>query len=194
MRRSWCEMLQIRKGTHIDLEKYYGLIENDFDERELISKIPLHKAVMQNYGELLIFFDDDTNEEIGYAFVLTKNIYKYTLLKYFAILPWCQEKGYGTKALELLIDRYSESRGLIAEVPKFEENDIEQLKGLFRFFAAQGFVAIRDEYYISKVPTVILIKGIRGTANISPVYKHIMDDFYSRIFLLGNTMISYWQS
>ena len=32
-------MLKLRKGGHRELEKYYGLMEIDFDSEELMSKL-----------------------------------------------------------------------------------------------------------------------------------------------------------
>ena len=52
-------MLKIRKGGHRDLEKYYGLMEIDFDSAELIGKLSLHRAISKGEAELLIVFDNE---------------------------------------------------------------------------------------------------------------------------------------
>ena len=39
-------MLNIKKGGHRDLERYFTLIEMDFDSEELLPKIAIHKGMM----------------------------------------------------------------------------------------------------------------------------------------------------
>ena len=54
-------MLKVEKGGHRDLERWYGLMEIDFDRRELLSKLTIHRAISKGEQELLIF------SEIGRA-------------------------------------------------------------------------------------------------------------------------------
>ena len=52
-------MLNIKKGGHRDLERYFTLIEMDFDSEELLPKIAIHKGMMNGSLELLIAYDED---------------------------------------------------------------------------------------------------------------------------------------
>ena len=88
-------MLNIRKGGHRDLERWYNMFEVDFDEKELLPKLGLHTAISRGDAELLIVYDEDSKLELAYALVLCRNIYGYVLLKYFGVLPWYRGKGLG---------------------------------------------------------------------------------------------------
>ena len=39
-------MLNIKKGGHRDLERYFTLIEMDFDSEELLPKIAIHPMIL----------------------------------------------------------------------------------------------------------------------------------------------------
>ena len=65
-------MLNIKKGGHRDLERYFTLIEMDFDSEELLPKIAIHKGMMNGSLELLIAYDEDSGMDAGYALVATK--------------------------------------------------------------------------------------------------------------------------
>lgn len=184
-------MLKLRTGTHRDLERYYTLFEIDFDRRELLSKISLHKSMLKNESELLIAYDDETKIDLVYAMVFTKNIYKYVLLKYYAVLPWYREKGVGSDAMQLIAQRYSERQGIVAEIPCFESNDITQIRDLKNFFKKHGYTETNADYYIGGAETSLLVKKIKATAEFLPIYQGVMKDFYSRILPAGSEMIDY---
>ena len=88
-------MLNLRKCGHKDLERYYSLLEMDFAKEEIISKLSLHRALLNGSAELLVVYDEESSLEVAYALVLTKNLYGYVLLKYMAVLPWYRGKGVG---------------------------------------------------------------------------------------------------
>ena len=46
-------MLSIRKCGHKELERYYQLFEMDFDSREMLPKLAVHKALTNGSMELL---------------------------------------------------------------------------------------------------------------------------------------------
>ena len=88
-------MLTLRKGGHRDLERYYGLMEVDFDSEELIGKLAIHRALSRGDQELLIAYDDETGLEGAYALVCCRGLYGYVLLKYLGVFPWYRGKGLG---------------------------------------------------------------------------------------------------
>ena len=47
-------MLNLRKCGHKDLERYYSLLEMDFAKEEIISKLSLHRALLNGSAELLV--------------------------------------------------------------------------------------------------------------------------------------------
>lgn len=173
-------MLNIRKGGHKDLERFYSLFEVDFDSAELLGRLNIHKALMDGSQELLIMSDEESKIEMAYALVCVKNLYGYVLLKYFGVLPWYRGKGVGVEAMRLINKRYADRQGIIAELTEFEDPDPEHLRKNQKFFARFGYTEIPSDYRIGGARAHVLVKPIKGTADITPVYHRIISDFYSR--------------
>lgn len=173
-------MLNIRTGGHRELEKYYSLMEMDFDKKELLPKLSIHKAMLDKSQELLIIYDDETKMELAYALVFTKSMYGYVLLKYIGVLPWYREHGVGVDAMRLINKRYADRQGIIAELTTFEDEDGSYIKKLRKFFARFGFVQVKANYRLGGQEVELMVKPIKGTQEISKVSHRIINDFYSR--------------
>ena len=173
-------MLYIRKGGHRDLEKYYTLMEMDFDSEELLTKLQIHRGMMNGSWELQIISDDETKMDLAYALVGSKNIYGYVLLKYFAVLPWYRGQGIGIQSMRLLNKLYADKQGIIAELTQFEDEDPNHLKKLIKFFSRFGYEEVESDYKISGTKANLYVKPIKGTADIKGVAHRIIPDFYSR--------------
>ncbi len=173
-------MVNIRKGTHKDLQKYYTMFEVDFDEAELISRFNIHMGMMNGTLELLVFFDDESGMEVGYALCAIKNLYGYVLLKYLGILPWVRGKGMGIQAMRLINKRYAEKQGICAEITEFEDEDKDRVRKLLKFFSRFGYELTNNPYEIAGTKANLMVKGIKGTGDIGPVAHRIMPDFYTR--------------
>ena len=179
-------MLVLRKGGHRDLERYYGLMEVDFDSEELIGKLALHRAISKGEAELLIAYDDETKLEGAYALVLCRGLYGYVLLKYMAVFPWYRGKGLGVETMRLIHKRYADKQGVIAELTEFDDPEPEHLKKLQKFFKRFGYEEIASDYRISGTAAHVLVKPIRGEGeDITPVYHRVIADFYSRVLTPG---------
>ena len=131
-------MLTIRKGGHRDLERYYGLMEIDFDKRELLPKLGIHRALSRGDQELLIFYEEENELAVGYALVCTRSLYGYVLLKYLGIMPWYRGHGFGLEAMRLINRRYADRQGILAELTVFEDEDDSYLRKLRKYFARFG--------------------------------------------------------
>ena len=175
-------MLTLRKGGHRDLERYYGLMEVDFDSEELIGKLALHRAISKGEMELLIAYDDETKLEGAYALTVCRGLYGYVLLKYMAVFPWYRGKGLGVETMRLIHKRYADKQGVIAELTEFDDPEPEHLKKLQKFFKRFGYEEIASDYRISGTAAHVLVKPIRGEGeDITPVYHRVLTDFYSRV-------------
>ena len=174
-------MLTLRQLGHRELERYYTLMEMDFDSEELIGKIPMHKALLNGSAELLSLYDDEMKMDIAYALVFPKGIYGYVLLKYLAVFPWYRGKGLGIETMRLLNKRYADKQGIVAELTEFEDSDPDHLKKLFKFFARFGYCEINSDYRIGGEKAHVMVKPIKGTVEIEPVYHRMINDFYSRV-------------
>ena len=173
-------MLALRTGGHRELERLYSAFELDFDRRELLPKISIHKAMMAGDQELLVFYDEESGITAGYALVMVRGVYGYVLLKYFGILQWFREQGLGIQAMRLLNKRYADRQGILAELTVFDDADGDYLRKLRKFFTRFGYQDVRSDYRLGGAPVDLMVKPIRGTAEIAPVAHRMIADFYSR--------------
>lgn len=173
-------MLNIRKGGHRELERYYSLMDLDFDKRELLPKLSIHKAMMDGSQELLVVYDEESKMDLAYALVCSKSLYGYVLLKYFGVLPWYREQGVGVEAMRLINKRYADRQGILAELTVFDDEDGEYIRKLRRFFARFGYVQVQADYRLGGAEVELMVKPIKGTEDISAVAHRMINDFYSR--------------
>ena len=173
-------MLEIKKAGHRELERYYSLLRMHYDEKELLPKMAIHKAMLRGEQEFLLFCDSETGMTEGYALVMCRSAYGYVLLKYFGITPWFREHGLGIEAMRLLNRRYADRQGILAELTVFEDQDGQVLRKLRKFFARFGYVQVKCEYSISGSPVELMCKPLKNKADTSPVAHRLIRDFYSR--------------
>ena len=174
-------MFAIRKGGHRDLEHYYSVFEIDFDQKELLPKLGLHTAVSKGDAELLIIYDEESRIEVAYALTLPRSLYGYVLLKYFGVLPWYRGKGLGAQAMRLINKYYAERQGLIAELTVFDPEDTDTLRKLGKFFSRFGYEKVPCDYRLGGAEVTLMVKPLKGTADIGPVAHRVIRDFYSRV-------------
>lgn len=173
-------MLQVKTGGHRDLERLYSAIESDYDRRELLPKLAIYKAMLHDEQELLLFYDDESNITLGYALVMIRGVYGYVLLKYFAVLPWFRGQGFGIQAMRLMNKRYADKQGILAELIVFNDKEGATLRKLRKFFSRFGYEGLSCDYRIGGVPAELVVKPLRGKADIAPVAPRLIRDFYSR--------------
>ncbi|MBR1456682.1 MAG: hypothetical protein IJ594_05935 [Oscillospiraceae bacterium] len=173
-------MLTVKKGGHRDLERYYPMMEIDFDRRELLPKLSIHRAISRGEQELLLFVEEESQLTVAYALVCVKSLYGYVLLKYMGVLPWYRGHNLGVETMRLINRRYAERQGILAELTVFDEEDDTTLKKLRRFFARFGYVQVDCAYRLGGVPAELLVKPIKGSVEIEPVAHRMIEDFYSR--------------
>ncbi len=179
-------MLTIRKGGHVELERFYSAMEIDFDAKELIGKWSIHRAMSAGDVELLLFTDEESRIDVGYALVVSRGLYGYALLKYFAILPWYRGKGLGIEAMRLLNKRFADRQGLLAELTAFDDPDGSYLRKLRKFFSRFGYVQFESDYRLGGAPVTLMVKPLRGPWDIAPIAHRMIRDFYSRCLFFGS--------
>ena len=173
-------MLSLMKVGHRDLERYYPLMETDFDSEEMLSRLAIHKGMLNGSIELLVLRDTDSLMDAGYALLLTKNLYGYVDLKYMAVMPWFRGRGLGIQLMRELNRRYADTQGIIAELTEFDDPDPDRLKKLRKFFARFGYEEIPSDYTIRGVRANLLVKPMQGRADVAPIAHRVIPDFYSR--------------
>lgn len=174
-------MLKIREATAAEIGRYYSAMQMDFDERELLPRSAIRAAVRRGEQEFLLFCDEETGLTEGYALCCIKSVYGYVLLKYFGIFPWYQGRGVGIEAMRLLHRRYADRQGILAELTVFEDaGDGDYLRKLKRFFSRFGYEKVPFSYRLGGTEVYLTAKPVRGTAEIAPVARRLILDFYSR--------------
>ena len=173
-------MLKLIKVGHREMQRYYPLMETDFDSEELIGRLAMHKGISNGSIDFLVFREEESGMDAGYAVVLTKNLYGYVDLKYFAVMPWFRGRGLGVQLMRELNRRYADTQGIIAELTEFDDPDPDRLKKLRRFFARFGYEELRSDCTIRGVKDNLLVKQIKGTADFTPVTQRVLPDFYTR--------------
>ena len=174
-------MLKLRQGGHRDLEKYYGLMEIDYDSEELIPKLALHRALISRKAELLICHDDETGIETGYALCFVNGVYGYVLLKNFAVVPWLRGKGLGAQMMRLEHKRFAQAQGIVTEITEFEDEDPDHMRKQQKFLKRFGYEEIKSDYRISGVKAHLYFKGIKNSSDMSCVAHRVIQDIYSGI-------------
>ena len=173
-------MLSLTKVGHRDLERYYPLLETDFDSEELLGRLAVHRGMMNGSVEFLTLHEEESGMDAGYALLLTKNLYGYVDLKYMAVMPWFRGRGLGVQLMREINRRYADAQGIIAELTEFDDPDPERLRKLRKFFARFGYEEIPSDYTIRGVKANLLVKPMKGSADIAPIAHRIIPDFYSR--------------
>ena len=175
-------MLKLIKSGHREMQRYYPLMETDFDSEELIGRLAMHKGISNGSIEFLVFREEESGMDAGYAVVLTKNLYGYVDLKYFAVMPWFRGRGLGVQLMRELNRRYADTQGIIAELTEFDDPDPDRLS---RF----GYEEIQSDCRVRGVKDNLLIKQIKGTADLTPVAHRVIPDFYTRFM----TPTAFWR-
>lgn len=177
-------MLILRVCGHRELERVWSLFELDFDKRELLPRLGVHKAMLKGDVELLAVTDDGSRLDLAYALVGCRSLYGYVWLKYLDVIPFYRDKGVGIEAMRLLHRRFAGSQGVVTEVTAFgeEEGKDENLRSQRKFFARFGYEEIESDLRLGGEEDHVLVKPIRGTAALSPIIHRVMLDFYSRVY------------
>lgn len=178
-------MLKLEKLGHRELERYYPLLETDFDSEEMLGRLAIHRGMTNGSIDFLALRDGESRLDAGYALLLTKSLYGYVDLKYMAVMPWFRGRGFGVELMRALNRRYADAQGIIAELTEFEDPDPERLKKLRRFFARFGYEELECSCSVRGVKDNLLLKPIRGSADLRPVIHRIMPDFYTRFMSEG---------
>ena len=174
--------LILRKCGHRELEHYYSLFEVDFDKKEILPRLGVHKAMLKGDMELLAVTDEESRLDLAYALVGCRSLYGYVWLKYLDVIPFYREKGLGVQAMRLLNKRFADRQGIVAEITDFDpDGEGEALRKQRKFFARFGYEEIESDLRIGGVEDHIMVKPIHGSAEISPIIHRVMLDFYSRV-------------
>ena len=94
------------------------------------------KIIEQNYDKKITKFIKiyENNQFVGFFIINTIKNSQYVQLDYFAILEKYQNKGYGTKAIQLLKSQMEAYDGIFVEIEKLGLGKDKQENLLFQLF------------------------------------------------------------
>lgn len=171
------ELRKIRKNDYPCIKKLY---KEAFPNEERAPFLFLIKRAEQGRADFWVIIEN--GKSVGMAYVVTYKDLAY--LFYYAIDSSCRGKGYGTKALKSLMEKYRNYRFFLALENWNEESDNKQQRiKRHDFYLNCG---LHDLPYKLKEATVIF--SIMGTGNaVEPEeYKALMNRYVSlfmRIFI-----------
>jgi hypothetical protein len=118
--------------------------------------------------------------DAGYALVLTRSVYGYVDLKYFAVMPWFRGRGLGVQLMREINRRYADAQGIVTELTEFEDEDKDRLRKLRKFFNRFGYEEVAADCSIAGVRDNLYVKPLKGSADLTPVIHRVLPDFYTR--------------
>ena len=76
---------------------------------------------------------------------------------------------------------YAERQGLVAELAVFDPEDKDTLRKLRKFFSRFGYEGLSCDYRLGGAPAELMVKQIKGSADLTPVIHRVIRDFYARV-------------
>lgn len=174
--------LTLRVCGHRELEHVYSLFELDFDKKELLPRLSIHKAMLRGDMELLAVTEEESRIDLAYVLVGCRGLFGYVWLKYLDVIPFCRGKGLGVETMRLLHKRFADRQGIVTEITDFDaQGQGETLRKQRKFFARFGYEELKSDLTLGGTEDHVMVKPIRGSAEISPIIHRVMLDFYSRV-------------
>ena len=163
------------KITEITIEEFKNNIYKEFlklfpkeEQREWPKIKKAYQKGLEHFYKIAI-----KDETIGF-FMLEKLDNSPYYLDYFAIFEKYQNKGYGTKALQRLLDKVVNKEGLLCEIEKVDRSNTITTQR-FKFYKNLGFRKVNSEYILFKVLFVPMIYDKNKKLTKKQVDKVIID-------------------
>lgn len=172
----------IRTMKDHELKNIYKHIERDFLEGEYAPYGILHQQLKSGIQTGFIF--NIGKEEAAYS-ICAENTNGYVLISLFAVFEKFRGQGVGSSFLNGLCKIYSEKKGLIVEVEKPENSQIEEQRFIrekrIEFYRKAGFSLIHNiDYSIWNVPMHLMM---RPDSSAGLITGHEMGKIMYEIYL-----------
>ena len=160
----------------INFEEYKELVYPEYlkifpeEERKEL------KTIESNYKNKISKFIKitESNQFIGFYMINTVENNKYAQIDYFAILPEYRNKGYGTKAINVIKEKFTQYNGIFIEIEKLgigeseEENILRQKR--VNFYQKLGFHKLNFDLVWFKTlilsPYILILNNSKDTEDI----------------------------
>lgn len=153
-----------------------------------------YKTLKKNYNDniLKIYKIEDSGTYIGFMIFNHIDESKILQFDYFGILPKYQDKGYGSKSIELLKTKMKEYSYIYGEVEKpglgksIEENNLRERR--IKFYQKLGFYRLKYDLELYKVIYIPICLNINIDEKLSDE-KIIEEAFKIYFSILGKRNI-----
>lgn len=140
------------------------------------------KTIEQNYDKKITKFIKicENNQFVGFFIINTIKNSQYVPLDYFAILEKYQNKGYGTKAIQLLKKQMEAYDGIFVEIEKLglgkdkQENLLRERRA--KFYETLGFEKLNFE--LKWFETLILSIYVLPISTYKNTEERIMENMF----------------
>lgn len=173
--------MKLRSCTQAELSHAWALFAMEFDEKELLPRLSVRRALLRGDMELLAMVDEESRIDVGFALVGCRGVYGYVWLKYLAVLPWYREHGMGIEFMRLLHKRYAGKQGIVTELTDFGDDGDQTLRTLRKFFARFGYVELESGARLGGVADHVMVKPIRASELPEALIRRVLLDFYDRV-------------
>ena len=173
--------MKLRTCSQGELSRAWPAFATEFDEKELLSRLAVRRALLRGDMELLALTDEQSGIDTAYALVGCRDVYGYVWLKYLTVLPWYRERGVGIEMMRQLHKRYCEKQGVVAELTDFGDDVEQTLRALRKFFARFGYIEVESGARLGGVEDHVMVKPIRAQDVPEKQIRRVMLDFYSRV-------------
>lgn len=162
----------------ISIEEFKEKIYNDYEKLFPEEEQRDWEIIEENYNKGIEQFYKIAldNKIIGFLMLeKIKEEYPY-YLDYFAIYKEYQNKGYGFKSIDTLINKVIKENDLIGEIEKENENELNTIRRM-KFYDRLGFKKINSEYLLFNVLYTPIIKTNKKEVNKEKLDK-IFFEYY----------------
>ena len=140
------------------------------------------KTIKQNYDKKITKFIKicENNQFVGFFIINTISNSQYVQLDYFAILEPYQNKGYGTKAIQLLKSQMKAYDGIFVEIEKLglgkdkQDNLVRERRA--KFYETLGFEKLK--FKLKWFETLILSIYVLPISSYKDTEEKIMENMF----------------
>lgn len=164
------------KEENILTKNIFSDIQKQFPQEEIKTFEEYNTLLMNTNYKLGLVFDNEVL--VGYILYFVKD---YIWVDYIAVLKEYHSKGFGSKILKALFDKYTSLQGCYFEVEP-EVNHLPQTVRRMIFYKKLGCIELDFKYYfpnpIKQLEMKLLYKSFNGKIPAKEeIKKHIADVF-----------------
>lgn len=163
---------------------YTGRGQHDFPPNELKPFSTIEKLMNSGCYECCGFYEKESDALCTYAFMLADLETNMLLLDYFAVCEEVREKGYGSAAIGLLKEDYTEWDGMIFEVEDDDTAGTEEEKLIrqrrIAFYERNGVVMTKQRSRAFGVDFKLMVMNL-GNTGMDDNIGYFLESMYRKM-------------